>query len=91
VLGLRRRQILASRFEHEVLVILVESSVQLVTYDITMSSVLRSSSAAENIPLFRGGRIRANSDVGVYSLGHLKPRRFVSSALGHTLSEVGEH
>jgi hypothetical protein len=55
-----------------------------------MSSLLHPSSG-ENIPLFVGGRIRANSDAGVYSLGRLKHRRFVSSALSPTLSEVGEH
>jgi hypothetical protein len=56
-----------------------------------MSSLLHPSSAGENIPLFSGDRIRAHSDAGIYSLGYLKPRRFVSSALIHTLSEVGEH
>lgn len=55
-----------------------------------MSSLLYPSASGESIPLFVGGRIRAKSDAGVYSLGYIKPRRFVSSALSHTLSEVGE-
>jgi hypothetical protein len=32
-----------------------------------------------------------SSDDGAYSLGHVKPRKFVSSALIYALPEVGDH
>jgi hypothetical protein len=57
-----------------------------------MSSLSHPPSAGENIPLVIRSRARANSDVGIYRPSHLKPRRFITSALLHTrtLSEVGQ-